>query len=1086
MSDDLNRLKSDIVASLDIKGFYESYLEDQNLTEKSDGWSERVFCPIHGDKKTPNFFVNFKTGGFKCQACGSNGSVFDFWLHMQGMSIDDKTNFTKHALPALATAAGIKIRKWGEKHKGQTTPKPLQASSKEKETFLPKVNKADAKDETTSPLTERECNKLHASLNAEQYKWLSTNRGFTRATIEKYKLGWDSSASGKTPDGDWFKGRLAIPVRCKKKLIRNFRLYSHRCSPEYKVLNRKGYGSPIRLFLLDRLIEEDWNHVVIVEGELDAILLNQELERLGLSTWGAVSGTGGAKTFEPEWLRDLFGRHVYFCFDVDEPGKAAVSSHITKHFLKPLKVGKFKSVKDVVLPLDGSKESKDITDYFVKAGYNVEDFVKLCNETPEIIVGGISQDEATVEAEYVDNFVIALKDRRYIDKRVTVPVTISGQSSKTYHAIRSYKVTSCPMLDPKEKGDCCNLDVGEQIIPYGHELFIQSCMAPKGVIYKELSHVACDNGQRCTVEAIKKVVMEEYFAHQKVDRWRAEEDDKGRMQNVQELVQAAIYVLQPPDNIDIGPQNYMATGWIRTDPRSQQATLFAETLVPMEDDWKKFTLERPEHKNAIQELKDGWTVDEIMESITENVTKIYEADDILYAIILTYLSPVTMNFNGSFLRGWINCAVIGDSGTGKSASYTKIADWLELGDLFSVLSGTRTGLLYAIKQKAGEWHVSIGRYVQASGKIIAVDETQETTPEDIKRMAIAMDTGWLEVSQVASGGYRTRTRTIFLMNPKMGRTISDYSYGCDALRQCFDPMFIRRLDLAVFTSNKHKCEFYNQPEKDKQRTAKKIPARLFKALVHWAWTRDINNIIWSEAATRECLDSATEISEIFGHADDIPLVSPQDFRNNLARLSTAYAILDRNFTSDLESVIIEPRHVKAMSTLVEVIYSSAACNLRQRSKQSKRKNTLEDYDKIKDNFELIIDNARNSPNPYYRDSYHFIQLLLLLQQLEFIRKRDLKEQLGVSLTWVQKRIATLQAYNLLEVSKSGYRTTRKFNLFMQIWQEEEGVEKLLDTVHSRIGETAGLIDDTNEWLGVTEDKKEEDNELPTGTIDPFA
>ena len=1079
---DLDRLKSDIVAALDVKAFYESHLEGQTFKEKADGWTERVFCPIHGDKQNPNFFINVKTGGFKCHACGATGSVFDFWIHMQGGSIEDKTNF-KEALAALATEAGIDVGKWAGDNKGKSTPKPKGVDDKP-ETFLPKVNKADAQDATNTPLTEGECNKLHKELKADHYKWLNQKRGLSRSTIEDFKIGWDINSGGKTPEGDWFKGRFSIPIRCKKGSIRNFRGYSHRCAPEFKVINRKGRGTPCRLFPLERLVKEDWEYVVICEGEWDAILLNQEFKKLGLSSWGAVSGTHGAKTFEPEWLEFLFNRHVFFCYDVDDPGKAAVASHVSKFFLPPMKAGKFKEVKIVELPLDGSKESNDITDYFVKAGFGVEDFIKLCNDTPELIAGGVSQDEATVEAEPVDNFVAALKDRRFIDKRITVPITISGQSNKTYHAIRSYKVTSCPMLDPKAKAECCNIDTGEQLLPYGHELFIQSCMAPKQSVYRELAHVACDNGQKCTVESIRKVVMEEYFAHQKVDRWRAEEDENGKMQNVQELVQAAIYVLQPPDNIEVGPQNYMATGWIRTDPRTQQATLFAETLVPMEDDWKKFTLERDEYRNAISELKEDWTVDEIMQSLTNHVTRIYEADDILYAIILTYLSPLAMSFNGSFLRGWINCAIIGDSGTGKSASYTKISDWLELGDLFSVLSGTRTGLLYAIKQKAGEWHVSIGRYVQASGKIIAVDETQETTPEDIKRMAIAMDTGWLEVSQVASGGYRTRTRTIFMMNPKSGQTISDFSYGCEALRQCFDPMFIRRLDLAVFTTGKHKYDFYNKPNKQQEGEGRQLPARLFKALVYWAWTRNINNIIWSEPATAECLRRATELSELYGHADDIPLVSPQDFRNNLARLSVAYSILDRNFTDDLQSVNIEPRHVTAMANLVDAIYVSPSCNLRQRSKQAKRKNTLEDFDKIKDNFDSIIQNAKNSPNAYYSNSQHFIQLLLLLQQLEYIRKRDLKEQLGVSMTWIQKRVATLQAYNLLEVSKSGYKTTRKFNLFMQQWQKQEGVEEMLDQVHSRIGESAGMYDDSDEWLG-TADTSPEQTESQ-GTEDPFA
>jgi len=302
----------------------------------------------------------------------------------------------------------------------------------------------------------------------------------------------------------------------------------------------------------------------------------------------------------------------------------------------------------------------------------------------------------------------------------------------------------------------------------------------------------------------------------------------------------------------------------------------------------------------------------------------------------------------------------------------------------------------------------------------------------------------------------------------MGRTISDYAYGCEALAECFDPMFIRRLDLAIFTTSNHEYEFYNQAgDKPKDEHAKVLSARLFKALVYWAWTRKIENILWSPSATQHCLSKATLMSSVYGYADDIPLVSPQDFRNNLARLSTAYAILDRNFTDDLESVNIEERHVDAMANLVDAVYSSTACNLKQRSKQSRRKNALEDYEKIRDNFNQIIENAKSNRSKFYREGNHFVQLLLLLQQLEYIRKKDLREQLNIKLPWVQKKVAILQSYSLLEVSRSGYKTTRKFNLFMQAWQQEPGIEEMLESVHSQIG--ASMIEDSYDYENYSHD-----------------
>src|SRR5690606_30974165 len=131
-------------------------------------------------------------------------------------------------------------------------------------------------------------------------------------------------------------------------------------------------------------------------------------------------------------------------------------------------------------------------------------------------------------------------------------------------------------------------------------------------------------------------------------------------------------------------------------------------------------------------------------------------------------------------------------------------------------------------------------------------------------------------SQVASGGYNTFTRTIFLMNPKnygKAATINDFSYGCKALPQCFDPMFIRRLDLAVFTKSEHEYDFYNKTHEPPKRNRELLQARHLRNLIFWAWTRKPDDIIWEKEAVDECLKRSTEVSKVYGHSDDVPLVS---------------------------------------------------------------------------------------------------------------------------------------------------------------------------------------------------------------------
>ena len=204
---------------------------------------------------------------------------------------------------------------------------------------------------------------------------------------------------------------------------------------------------------------------------------------------------------------------------------------------------------------------------------------------------------------------------------------------------------------------------------------------------------------------------------------------------------------------------------------------------------------------------------------------------------------------------------------------------------------------------------------------------------------------------------------------------------------------------------------------------------------------------------------ATELSNEYGDADQVPLVNPQDFREKLARLATAYAILDRNFTADFTSVNVEDRHVMAVANLVDGIYSDSACNLRSRSRQSRSRNTMEDFDKIRTAFEAVIHRAKTTI--VGQDSQdHFIRFLLYIQTTQQFRKREVSEHLTVGPNWVSKRLIILQSYNLIETSRNGaYRTTRKFNLFMQRWLKDEAIQRAFQEAQDRASKIALENDD---------------------------
>jgi UDP-N-acetyl-D-mannosaminuronate dehydrogenase len=87
---------------------------------------------------------------------------------------------------------------------------------------------------------------------------------------------------------------------------------------------------------------------------------------VGTGYVGLVSGTCLAET----------GNNV-ICVDVDDEGKVAAQSIATTHFLPGIKENKYTFVKIVSLPLEGTKQDKDITDYFIKRGFKINEFIAL-------------------------------------------------------------------------------------------------------------------------------------------------------------------------------------------------------------------------------------------------------------------------------------------------------------------------------------------------------------------------------------------------------------------------------------------------------------------------------------------------------------------------------------------------------------------------------------------------------------------------------------------------------------------------------------------------------------------------------------
>ena len=171
-------------------------------------------------------------------------------------------------------------------------------------------------------------------------EWLN-NRGLSDEILRLNKIGWDGS-------------RIVIPVFDKdgKYLFNKFRRDpSSNDGPKYTYQT----GATIALYGLNHL-KKDVKEVIICEGEFDCLLLQSK-------GFNAVTSTGGAVSFQEEWVALFEGVDTYVCFDNDKAGENGK--------MKLFKM--IRHAKNVPLPPEVGDHG-DITDFFIKLGNTADDF----------------------------------------------------------------------------------------------------------------------------------------------------------------------------------------------------------------------------------------------------------------------------------------------------------------------------------------------------------------------------------------------------------------------------------------------------------------------------------------------------------------------------------------------------------------------------------------------------------------------------------------------------------------------------------------------------------------------------------------
>lgn len=804
-----------------------------------------MFCPYHDDNRR-SASINIDTEYWYCQPCRRGGEA----RHL----LADRENWRD---PSSLN---------GHTHKGGSVSRRAVASEE---------------------ITEAKVDGWASALmsNKKALSELKEKRGLTTATIKKYQLGWD----GKV---------YTIPVRDFSGQLVNVRRYDMNPGDERrKIWSVAGHGTPV-LWPMDQL---DAETILICEGEFDALVAIQN----GIP---AITRTGAADVWKPEWGQLFRGKRVFVCHDMDAKGQEA-----------NLKVvaglrGKTRSTTVVALPYDISeKHGKDITDFFVVDGRSKADFVALTRQGKkyEALSETAEPDSPTlVPVSVMDSF-----DGKLVDKPLAMQVTVTGKRIPSYLVPKVVEFSCDKGAGPKCKN--CSIDstdglVRQEIGPDSPLILamVNTTDASLGKVIK--THFEVNTScPRVTMNPLSHRTVEEIYVRPSI-----EVQAGGPTQDFthRKVISAASHDLSGNQTVDL-------FGTIRPDPNKQTNEFQA---------WKvekpKNTLESFKMTPEIREQLEVFQCDddplgklhEIADELAGHITKIYHRPEMHIFMDLVIHSGLYFELGERGMKkGWLDAIIVGDTRTGKSEAAAKLISEYGMGEMISCESVSFAGVMGGLDRIGdGQWIVQWGSVPTNDRRVVVLDEASGLHPEHWAQLSDLRSSGVAKITKIRNEQAMARTRLLWLANPREAR-MDDFTYGVNALRPLVgNNEDLARFDMAmgVFSSDVDagliNAFHHDVPTRKHDREA-------LRNLIRWCWTREAQDIVIGKRAMNLILERATALGHRY--VDRPPLVL--DAAPKLARVAVAVAM--RTYSADSrDRCVVRPDHVDAADRFLQTLYDN--------------------------------------------------------------------------------------------------------------------------------------------------------------------
>lgn len=809
---------------------------------------------------------------------------------------------------------------------------------------------------------------------------LRDKRGITDATLTRFLIGWDNE-------------RVTIPIYDEFNELVNIRRYKwNSYEDSSKMINYEDqlgntYGEN-RIYGIENLYNDEITEILWCEGEWDRLVA----EQLGIP---ACTTTAGAENFRTEWFKLIKKKkRIYICYDNDEAGKRA-----TEYLVENLR-GEIEIY--VVQWPENWREKGDITDIIVKDGYTKEKFMSL-------FVPISSEDIPIVS-------LATSSSARYAGQRIKVPVLVAGKESAPYIYPKSVRITCSEGDIDKKQCATCSMFIKKRAdiqITSANSVLLKLVDCSDSIQQTVLkSLVGCNT--KCPCPECKIL---EYGNLETVHMIPKAEANFGFALR-QSYVARSGYVIG--NNLPTN-KRYTLIGYMHADPNTQKATYIFDQAIPEKDllDDLEITPEIHETLKVFQ-CKPGQTVEEkfseIHADLERNVTYIWERRKVAYAVDLVYHTVLSFIFQEQQVkRGWAECLIIGDSGQAKTTLVERLMSHYKSGELLSGESSRRTGLVYNIQQTGtkGNWSLMWGAMPLNDGGLLTIDELSGMSEEDLSQMSDVRSSGIAKATGVITAETTSRTRMIFISNPRNGRQLKTENYGVMAILKLWGKAEdVRRLDFAIgVASGEIDSDVVNKSIEDIPKVDHIYTSDKCKMRVLWAWSRRPENVIFEPEATATILQQASKMGKKY--ASRIPLVEPADQRLKLARLSIASAACVYS-TDDGTNVIVKKEHVMFVVNYLNDIYDSKALSYDRFSADE-----FENSDTTDASMAKLIRTFISIPFA----TRSVMDIVRALYQLPYFNRNTLEDATGIDRDELKNLMQFLISNSIVEKTRDDYKRT---------------------------------------------------------------